>query len=199
MTKTLKILCTAMFITLLLGGTSFATSMSDTYYFYYQENGVDTTVEWAELSFKASDGDGWWYEYNLSVVNSMGDSHAVHDLILPIIAGGYDSLSLPDGTSLDSFYAGDPDVLAFYFGDDGLVTGDTSGIIRFHSDYSPKVGFATIINGDSSTNYEAKAAIGGIGGGGGTDNRVPEPATLVLVGFGLIGVTAFKHLRSIRQ
>jgi hypothetical protein len=179
MLKVLRTICVAGLFVLLLSTASSATSIAT-----FQWAGED----WATLTVdEAIAGDLTTLTYTLR--NDGSFTHSIHLLNIPMVTGSdtvfaYDS-GVP-GMQLPS-----DGVMTFWFGVEGIIQDDFA---RFTS--SGSLGAADALVGivnDGASDAQSSIALLATIGGGDIKDQIPEPGTLLLLGFGLFGMGALRH------
>jgi hypothetical protein len=201
MKKVIKILCVAVTMFFFLAGPSFATLYDGSGADYTFMGALDHSAPWAVLNVKISMLDNpaptldvYTYKFTLHVLSAADDPNAygveVNGMRLPV--GGYDAVSQGmDGVMYMEPPLETPGELEFLWMP-GIQPGETSATITLVSTYTPGEGEAMIYDGGDSPGTCVTSAITFPGGGHGQD--VPEPTTLILVGIGMLGVGAYRHL-----
>jgi len=194
MKKGIKILSLAATVFFLLTGAASAVLLDEIPFTYGK-------TPWVNLSVDLQGVPGTWtYTYTLSVLDDPGAAKiAVHALDIPVISlgvlpPGYSNVTWdpgPTGFYFESEQDGTT-YLSFSFYDSPIAAGESKAF-SFDSPYNPSSADYYIWNGAQSPAEDGYAAVGKLGGG---NSSVPEPATLILVGIGFIGVGAYRHLRA---
>jgi len=195
MKKLTKLLCLGAIAFFVLVGPAAATS---TYDFLYPPN--DTL--WARLTaYDPTYNAGtnlYSYSYTLENLGSTGQS--IH--MLDIQIGTTNNLAFNLGSSV-----GEPMLIGIQYTLDNfvrivfnaLVPAEISPLFGFTTDLAPGEGWATVHNSSQTdTDYCVATALVSYDGGAGSD-PVPEPATLLLIGSGLLGMAGAKRFKRSRK
>jgi len=152
---------------------------------------------WAELTAydPIDTGSGYTYQYTLANEGLAGQS--IHRLDLQI--GVFTAISFTPVSGEPLLVVPPPAVPGgkVYFMWDELAPGESS-TFGFTVDLAPGTGTATLWNTGASTNECVATALVTYDGGAGTD-PVPEPATLLLIGSGLLGMVGAKRFKRSRK
>jgi hypothetical protein len=198
MRRATKILCLAVFLTLQLSGTSFALPIlpiNETDHFYLG------AVLWADLNVQVEETSGGLYSYRYTLTNFLAE-HPIHSLLLPVVSGGYSGPTMGTGSGVQwsSYWDDGYGTLTIYFTGSQYqneINKDESTIpIIILSGYYPEPEIVTIFNQGAQSGTSASTAIGGTGGG---NSGVPEPATMLFLGISVLGVGAYRYLKSVKR
>jgi hypothetical protein len=181
MKKLTRLLCLGIIAFFVLAGPAGATQIVN-FYHPYEE------ILWATLTAEdpVDTGSGYTYQYTLENV----EGPAIHMLQLAI--GDYTTISFLEVTG-EPLKVDPPAVASntVYYTWDGLASGESSSF-GFTVDLSPGPGKVLIINGGASNPECVSTGMVEYVGSAGSD-PVPEPATLLLLGSGLLSAAAARR------
>jgi len=191
MKKLTRLLCLGAIAFFVLVGPAAATPVTYDFYHPFQGN------LWAELTAldPVNTGSGYTYQYTLENVGLSGQS--IHRLDLQI--GAYTTISFTAVVGEPLLVVPPPATPGgkVYFMWDELAPGESS-TFGFTVDLAPGIGTATLWNTGATTNECVSTAVVAYDGGAGRD-PVPEPATLLLIGSGLLGMAGAKRFKRSRK
>jgi hypothetical protein len=198
MKKVLRTLCVAGLFVLLLSSASSAGLIGHT---TFQVNGTD----WALLEvFQSSPADGITrLDYKLTNTDKDGDlTNSIHMLNMEYVPGltefGYVEGVLIQDDDFNEFPDFTPPTLQLYWAGQGIMAGQSS---TWYTQGSLGIDTASvqIFNFFVESQNWTLALLVTSDNGGDIKNKVSEPATLLLLGAGLFGMGAIKHLRRRRR
>jgi hypothetical protein len=173
----------------LLGG---ALSDLSAYVYVYQvaNNGSnDLAITYLNINLNGVTPTSWGFLPDVVMTDSAGNVSATNSLGWGSLLGFASDTSVVDPTAV-TMTAGV--TTSNLFVTPQIAAGQISSLLIFTADAAPVLGSAVIVD-------EGTTSSGNVVGPGGNSQEVPEPATLLLLGSGLVGLAGLRWRRYHRQ